>query len=220
MQLDFFKANEAAPILCADQLSLHFPGRTLFSHLSFRVPAGVSLVSGDESSGKSSLMRVLAGALALQSGRLQIDGAYLESMPEIYRSRVFWIDCQDGIDEQMAVPDFFAALQQQFPQFDSRRLTEMIEGLQLDSHVDKQFYMLSAGSRRKVILAAAFAANARVSLLDDPFAGLDKRSVGFVLQQLRDIARDKRRAIVLADYLPPFDVELALRLDLDQLTPV
>ena len=75
--------------------------------------------------------------------------------------------------------------------------------------------MLSTGSKRKVWLAAAFASGAAVTLLDEPFAALDKASIGFVLELLGDVAAHTERAWVLADFEAPGKVPLAAILDLD-----
>lgn len=80
--------------------------------------------------------------------------------------------------------------------------------------MNKQLYMFSAGSKRKVWLAAAFASGAAVTLLDEPFAALDKASIGFVVELLEDAADHPERAWVIADYEAPGDVRLASVIDL------
>ena len=57
-------------------------------------------------------------------------------------------------------------------------LQHLIQAFELTPHLEKPLYMLSTGSKRKVWLAAAFASGAAVTLLDQPFAALDKASVG------------------------------------------
>ena len=75
-------------------------------------------------------------------------------------------------------------------------------------------YMLSTGSKRKVWLAAAFAAGAALTLLDDPFAALDQPSIRFVLGLLKEAATDPERAWLLADYQAPPGLSLAAVIDL------
>jgi ABC-type Mn2+/Zn2+ transport system ATPase subunit len=74
--------------------------------------------------------------------------------------------------------------------------------------------MLSTGTKRKVWLAAAFASGAAVTLLDEPFAALDKTSIGLVIALLQEAAQHPTRAWVVADYAPPQGVALALTIDL------
>jgi energy-coupling factor transporter ATP-binding protein EcfA2 len=91
-------------------------------------------------------------------------------------------------------------------------MAEVTDGLSLAEHLAKPLYMLSTGSKRKVWLAAAFAAGATLTLLDDPFAALDKPSIRFVQQRLALWAAPDQasaRACVLALYELPADVALA-----------
>ena len=69
--------------------------------------------------------------------------------------------------------------------------------------------MLSTGSRRKVWLAAAFASGAGLTLLDQPFAALDKASMGVINELLQKAAGHPERAWVVADYVAPPGVPLA-----------
>ena len=84
-----------------------------------------------------------------------------------------------------------------------------IEGLSLRPHLDKALYMLSSGTRRKVLMAAVLASGAPVSLLDQPFMALDRPSIDYLLQVLQHASRSPDRAWVLADYEAPEDVTLA-----------
>ncbi|MCY1378594.1 hypothetical protein D9M69_662440 [compost metagenome] len=89
-------------------------------------------------------------------------------------------------------------------------------GFALQPHLDKPLYMLSAGSRRKVWLCAAFAAGTALTLIDQPFAALDAPSIRFLLELLQDAADHPSRAWVLADYLAPEGVPLARVLTLGE----
>jgi ABC-type Mn2+/Zn2+ transport system ATPase subunit len=102
-----------------------------------------------------------------------------------------------------------------YPEFDNALLLELIEGLSLSDHVSKAIYMLSAGSKRKVWLAAAFASGATATLLDEPFAALDKASINFLLERLACVAHNTNRAWVIADYEAPQNLSTVLTIDLD-----
>jgi energy-coupling factor transporter ATP-binding protein EcfA2 len=93
-------------------------------------------------------------------------------------------------------------------------IDDLVEGLALTEHRAKRLFMLSTGSRRKVWLAAAFASGAAVTLLDDPFAALDKPSIGFVTELLQEAAGHSSRGWVVTGYAAPDGVTLAATLDL------
>ncbi|MFM9437062.1 ABC-type multidrug transport system ATPase subunit [Janthinobacterium sp. CG_23.3] len=190
-----------------------YPERELFAHWSAAIAPGVTLVRGGDGRGKSTLLRLFAGAQAADAGQLQINDVRLEDQPAAYRRQVFWVDPRSDAFEKITVLDYFKSLPGLYPQFDAQALPALIEGLSLGPHLEKFFYMLSTGSKRKVWLAAAFASGTPLALLDEPFAGLDKVSINFVLALLTQAAQGAR-AWVLADYQAPGDVPLAATIDL------
>ncbi|MGH8820166.1 MAG: ABC transporter ATP-binding protein [Rhodoferax sp.] len=201
-------------ILQVTRLNFSYAERELFAGWSTRIPPGVTLVRGGESSGKTTLLRLLAGELPVQGGDLQIGDIHLGQQGPAYRQQVFRADPRSTDFDQITPLDYFKTLQRRYPGFDDQMVDRLIEGLSLAPHRDKPLYMLSTGSKRKVWLTAAFASGAAVTLLDEPFASLDKSSIDFVKALLHDAANHPTRAWVLADYEMPTGVPLAAIIDL------
>lgn len=201
-------------VLQFEGLCFHYPQRKLFAGLSARIPPGVTLVRGGDGSGKTTLLRLLAGVLPAQVGALEVHGVALKQDPESYRRQVFWADPQSDAFDQTSPRDYFKSVRRSYPTFDEALAHALAEGLSLTEHLDKPLYMLSTGSKRKVWLAAAFACGAAVTLLDEPFAALDKASIAFVMELLHDAAEHSKRAWLLAHYQAPGDVPLGLTIDL------
>jgi ABC-type multidrug transport system ATPase subunit len=196
-------------VLHLEGLCLRYAQRTLFDQFSATIAPGVTLVQGGDGRGKSTLLRVLAGAVQGDAGALHVNGVSLADQPQAYRQQVFWADPTASEWEQTTALGYFNSLVPRYPHWDALLLAELIAGLSLTQHVEKPLYMLSTGSKRKVWLAAAFASGAAVTLLDEPFAALDKVSIGFVLELLHDVADHPTRAWVVADYEAPPQVPLA-----------
>ncbi len=171
---------------------------------------------GGDGAGKTTLVRLLAGELAAQAGELQINRVNLKDQPSAYRQQVFWVDPRSTSFDHISPTEYFASLRKTYPQFDYPSLGALAEGLSLTEHLHKPMYMLSTGSKRKVWLAAAFASGAALVLLDDPFAALDKPSIGFVKQLLKQAATHAARAYVVTSYDAAAlgDVPLPARIDL------
>ena len=200
-------------ILQADGLCFTYPQHALFTNWSARITAGLTLLRGDDGSGKTTLLRLLAGELPADAGALTINGVSLSAQPVEYRRQVFWLDPRTTQFDQITALEYFASLHGQYPALDTALLAELADGLALAPHLAKPLYMLSTGSKRKVWLAAAFASGAAVTLLDEPFAALDKGSINFVLELLADAAQSER-AWVMAHYEPPAGLALAQVIEL------
>lgn len=195
--------------LQADGLCFGYPQRALFTNWSARFAPGVTLVRGGDGSGKTTLLRLLAGELPVHSGNLQANGVDLQGNARTYGQQVFWVDPRTPAFDQTTVRDYFDSLHSRYPGFDLQLVVTLAERMQLGPHLEKPMYMLSTGSKRKVWLAAAFASGAAVTLLDEPFAALDKASIAVVMELLAQAAGHATRAWVIADYDLPGDVVLA-----------
>lgn len=152
---------------------------------AWRFHTGLTAITGDEGSGKTRLLRQMAGDLpgAVPHG---LQGLWLDlSLP----------------DQDAAIPAaFWQTLQQRSPNWNTDLLNELIDALQLRAHIDKQLFMLSAGSRRKVGLAGLLASGAALTCLDQPYAALDRASIQVIREFLHDMADHTTRAWVVADY--------------------
>jgi ABC-type multidrug transport system ATPase subunit len=204
-------------ILDVQELTFQFPQHEVFNNYSTTIATGITWLIGGESSGKSTLLRLFSADLAAQSGHIELNGINPAHDLTGYKLQVFWIDPRTTAHDQVTPNHYFDLQRGFYPSFDHALLLEMIQGLGLTDHVSKSIYMLSAGSKRKIWLAAAFASGAALSLLDEPFAALDKASIGFLLKQLEKFALNQERAWVIADYEASTNLSTSKTIDLSDL---
>jgi ABC-type multidrug transport system ATPase subunit len=192
----------STPSTCLPQVEnlTHSP----IHNLSFSWPAGVSWVCGDEGTGKTTLLRLLAGEVQPTTGRV--------SMPA---GGVFWVDLQNPAHENTTVQACWDALRAQYPHWNDALLQKLADALDMHQHREKRLNMLSTGSRRKVMVVAALASGAKVTLMDQPFAALDLASICVVKEFLHEAAEHRTRAWIVTDYEAPQDLPLASVLSLD-----
>jgi ABC-type multidrug transport system ATPase subunit len=164
----------------------------------------VSWVCGDEGKGKTTLLRLLAGDVHPTTGTV--------AQPA---GGVFWVDLQGPEHDATTVQACWSHLRKRYPQWNEDLLNDLAQALDMTRHLDKQLHMLSAGSRRKVMVIAALASGACVTLLDQPFVALDFASIGIIKEFLHDAAEHPGRAWIVADYEAPNDLPLATVLNLD-----
>lgn len=206
-----------APILDIKDLRFAHPGEpALAAGWSASIRAGVTLLYGDTGSGKSTVLRLIAGSLPAE-GRLTVAGARLDLEPEAYRRNVFFCDPTTDAFDKVTALECAASLKAGDARFSEERWRTFIEGFSLALHLDKPMYMLSTGSRRKAWLAAALASGRPLTLLDEPTGGLDAGSIRFLWRALDRLAEEPDRAIVVAsaariDSIPlSGSIELPLR---------
>lgn len=178
-----------SPILVQSEgLVFAHPGTPLFDRLDLAIGPGLTLVRGGDGRGKTTLLRLLAGQLAPQAGRVRRSA-----------STVCFETPADPMHDECIAGDWLRAVQDRFPGWDERAAAGAVAGFGLSEHLAKPMAQLSAGSRRKLGLVAAMAGGAVLTLLDTPFAALDGRSSRFFVEALRHAAADADRAWVVAD---------------------
>ncbi len=207
-------ATGAPVMLRIDALVFGFGSARLFDGLSAQIGPGVTLVRGGDGRGKTTLLRLLAGVLTPRSGDLVLGPIRASIQPAAWQQRVFWADPHVNDRDQIVVQHWFDSLAGHWPKLDQPLLKDLIDALRLTEHLSKPVYMLSTGSRRKVWLAGAFASGADVTLIDEPFAALDRPAIRLVGELLEDAAAHPRRAWVVADAVAPPDLSLAGLIDL------
>lgn len=184
--------------------------------LSLAWPPGVALVRGDESSGKTTLLRLLAGELSAQAGRITLQGEVLDEASRACAPQVFWADPRSEDLNPLTARRWLDSLPDRYPRWDAASLKTHLVGFTLEEHLDKPFYALSTGSKRKVLMAGALASNAPLTLIDEPVGGLDKPSVRYLAHALASQATRADRLIVVAHYEALADVPWGSVLELER----
>jgi ABC-type transport system involved in cytochrome c biogenesis ATPase subunit len=189
-------AAGARPILLsAEGLVLRdLAGAILFDRLSLDIGPGLTFVRGGEQRGKSVLLRLLAGKLQTEAGKLSWPAA------QAGQASVFLFDGDDIEPDSTVVGAWLQQQSHRHPGWNPALLDELVQDFGLGGHLGKTLHMLSTGSRRKVMLAAAFASGASLTLLEKPFAALDASSRALLAELLQEAAAHPKRAWVLADY--------------------
>lgn len=164
----------------ADQLSCRRGDRLIFQGLGFSMaPGGALLLLGRNGSGKSSLLRLLAGLLKPASGQLFWGEELLGKEREAHAGRLHYLGHQDAVKPVLTVEEnllFWARLHD--PASPAERVEAALAAFNLKPLAQTPGKLLSAGQKRRLALARLLAARAPLWLLDEPSVGLDYDSVG------------------------------------------
>jgi ABC-type multidrug transport system ATPase subunit len=186
-------------VLQVQDLSFGYPDQpALLRAWSTQVPAGITLLHGDTGSGKSTLLRLLAGTQAVD-GRLTLGAIRFADEPAAYRRAVFW-QAPGGTEafDALTPHELASTVCADRGGVDASAWQLHAEGFGLAPHLHKALYMLSTGSRRKAMLAAALASACPLTLLDEPAGALDAASIAYLWKALSARVASTGRAIIVA----------------------
>lgn len=170
--------QSTAALLSAHKLACERDERLLFSDLSFDLYAGDLLqLEGANGSGKTSLMRLLAGLLPFSEGKLTWQGQDLNTCREEFYQSMLFIGHLAGIKAELTPLEnlhWFAALEG----FNNEALLEQaLYQVGLAGYEEHPCQQLSAGQKRRVALARLLFTQRPIWFLDEPFTALDKAAV-------------------------------------------
>lgn len=159
-------------ILSCKDLSFFTEEKTLFSRLGFSLfPGSIFHLRGKNGSGKTSLLRMMAGIQNPSSGTITIGGISLTGFEKPYAN---YIGHNNGVKEDLTVFEnikIFAQL------YDSESaVSSAIHYFGLIETLDKKVHSLSAGNKQKVALARLFCCNSNFWFLDEIDSHLDKEN--------------------------------------------
>ena len=154
------------PSICVEALSLSRGGRVLFEELSFAAASGAYVeVQGSNGSGKTSLLRAIAGLLRPSAGEIAIEGADEPSLALHYVGHANALKREASVREHL---HYWAGLFGGSPSEDF-----VAQMLDLARVMALPVRVLSQGQARRLALARLIVAPRPVWLLDEPAAALD-----------------------------------------------
>lgn len=161
-------------MLSAEALTLFRGERCLFKGLSFALnPGELLLLEGPNGSGKTSLLRAIAGILELEDGVISWDAVPVREQRQAFHGALVWMAHRVGFKADLTLLEnlaFEASLRLQ----SDADLDEVLQRLELNRLKRLPMRSLSAGQQRRVALARMLLSRAVLWLMDEPFANLDR----------------------------------------------
>ena len=177
-----------------DEIAKSFGTSAALHGVSLSIPSGALVaLLGPSGSGKTTLLRILGGLEYPGSGRVLFDGQDATGMT-VQERRAGFVFQNYALFRHMTVLDNIAYGLRAGPRGKrpekaeiTRRVTKLLELIQLPDIGKRYPSQLSGGQRQRVALARALAIEPRVLLLDEPFGALDAKVRKELRQGLREI---------------------------------
>ncbi|HWM32717.1 MAG TPA: ABC-F family ATP-binding cassette domain-containing protein, partial [Pseudolysinimonas sp.] len=165
-----------AHLLGGENLALEYPTRVVFDRVTLGIDEGDRVgVVGRNGDGKSTLLRLLAGRMPPDSGRVTRRGGVTVGM----------LDQSDVLPEQSTVAELVVDGRAEHEWAGEARIRDVIAGLLSDVPWDAVVADLSGGQRRRVALAALLTHDWDVVFLDEPTNHLDVEGVAWLAAHLK-----------------------------------
>ena len=185
-------------ILKVENISFSYPSKKqVFNQISFQLlPGEIISIIGPSGTGKSTLLKCLAGQLSLDEGEVYIEGDKLIDPKELLKPGHPEIAL---VNQLFELDDYFTAYENisnhlhHLPQEEREKFTqELLEVFELKEVADLKSKNISGGEKQRLSMACALAKEPRCLLLDEPFVHFDvhlHKKIGAYLRKLVEIRK-------------------------------
>ena len=193
--------NEAIRV---ENVSVHYGEVHALDHVDLTLNSGsVCGLIGMNGSGKSTLFKVIMGMIKPDNGSVRIAG--LDAAAARKSGRVGYVPQSEDVDWTFPISVRDVVMMGRYGHLgflrrprraDREAVAEALERVELTEFADRQIGQLSGGQKKRAFVARGIAQDASILLLDEPFAGVDKRSEATISMLLRELASDGRSILV------------------------
>ena len=168
---------QAPAAVFADSLTRRFGPVEAVRGVSFSVAQGeIFGLVGPDGAGKTTIMRMLAGVLSPDAGKIALDGIDVRDDPERAKLHLSYMPQRFGLYEDMTVAEnifFYATLFAVSGKERRERSAQLLAAAGLGEFGHRLAGQLSGGMKQKLGLVCALIHTPRVLLLDEPTTGVD-----------------------------------------------
>ena len=180
--------------LSIEQVSKQYKDKKAVQGVSLRLTHGVWGLLGANGAGKTTLMRMVAGLLKPDAGRVTYDGIPIEVLKGRYLDIFGYLPQEFGFYPEFRVQDYLeyvAALKGLPAKRAKEKIDRLLEQLTLAEVGKKKISKLSGGMKRRVGIAQALLNDPKVLLLDEPTSGLDPGERIHLRNLISEFARER-----------------------------
>lgn len=198
-----------------DNLTAHYGKNMVVNRVTLKINDGeLFVLLGGSGSGKSTILRMIAGLTPLSGGSIEINGRDVTELPPQQRGTGFVFQ-NYSVFRHMTVSDnveFGLRIRRVAHAERRRRSTELLDLVGLGGLGERFPDQLSGGQQQRVALARALAYEPVVLLLDEPFSALDVKIRSQLRQSLKEIQRELKVTTILVTHDQEEAFELADRI--------
>lgn len=177
-------------MLRINNLSKRYGDHVLFQGLTHTFPTGCVALCEEDSTGKSSLLGMIAGVITPDTGDIWIDGYSLTETPLQAKARLAYVPGNCLAFPKLTGRELLKQIASEKNTKIDDAVLELAYDLGLEPHLDKRFEQMSTGTRRKFFLTAAALGKPAVIIADGPSDGLDAQARVVLAEQFKIWSQD------------------------------
>lgn len=197
--------------LRVSNLLFAYPKRLMFDDWCCTLGPGIHWLRGHNGTGKTTLLKLLGGALDFTRGQICLNEWDSRQHPLAYREHSFWCSSESPDFSWLSVQEFLDLHLSLYPQTASAAVHAELEAFHMLPMLGSSINTLSLGQHKKLHLTLALALPVQLLLIDEPFNALDMDAIAHLRQRLNEPERLQRQCIVLTSHVAP-EVPLATEL--------
>ena len=171
--------------LIVNNLSCQRGYKLLFENLSFELNSGEVLkVSGPNGSGKTSLMKILAGLSSFETGSIDYDDTKISS--ERYNLDFLYLGHLAALSPELSCLENLKYTMRLGNDNLDLDFSDALEKVGLKKFENELVGKLSAGQKKRIALSLLFITQSKVWLLDEPFSALDSKAIKIIETRVED----------------------------------
>ncbi len=181
-------------------------GTNILNDLSLNVPEGkLMVVTGPNGGGKTTLAKIIAGIETPQSGKIEFDGEDITSLDITERAKkgISFAFQQPVRFKGITVRQLIKLSAQNNPSFGEDNLCEILGkvGLCAREYIDREVNAtLSGGEIKRIEIASVLARHTRLSIFDEPEAGIDLWSFTNLIKVFEEMRRDLKGTMIVISH--------------------
>ena len=191
--------------LRTDTLKKRYKSRVVVKDVSLNVSSGeVVGLLGPNGAGKTTCFYMIVGLVAVDGGRIFVDGRDISRMPMHQRARLglSYLPQEASVFRKLTVEENIRAVLELQGLAEAEileRLQQLLHDLSIAHLHHATALSLSGGERRRVEIARALATQPSFILLDEPFAGVDPIAV-LDIQRIIRFLKERSIGILITDH--------------------
>ena len=191
-------------MLLVNNLKFERSGKVIFENINIAASSGIIVfVKGNNGTGKTTLLKTLVNILEPSEGDIFWMGKKIKNnIFNFYSETTLIMDRPTSSLEMTVIENINFWKQITLSQIKYEEIFNLLEMLRIDQYLKKQTMYLSLGEIKKLELTRLILEQKKLWILDEPYIGLDKNSIGIINETFIDHVSNNGIIIFSSNYEP------------------